>query len=30
VAHELSHVLLEHEPAPIFDSEGTRAWNAEQ
>ncbi len=30
VAHELSHVLLEHEPAPIFDTEGTRAWNAEQ
>lgn len=30
VAHELAHVLLEHEPAPIFGSDGTRIWNAEQ
>jgi hypothetical protein len=30
VSHELSHVLLEHEPTPIFDSNGTRRWNAAQ
>lgn len=30
VSHELSHILLEHEPAPLFDSDGTRAWDAVQ
>jgi hypothetical protein len=30
VSHELSHVLLEHEPASVFDSDQTRRWNAAQ
>lgn len=29
LAHELSHTLLEHEPAPLTDSEGQRFWNGE-
>lgn len=29
LAHELSHTLLEHEPAPLADSGGQRFWNAE-
>lgn len=29
VAHELAHVLLEHEPAPSSDEYGHRFWNAE-
>lgn len=30
VSHELSHVLLGHEPAPVFDSNRIRRWNAAQ
>lgn len=30
VAHELAHSLLWHEPAPTFDGDGMRHWNAEQ
>jgi len=30
VAHELAHSLLWHEPAPAFDGDGMREWNAEQ
>ena len=26
LAHELSHVLLEHEPGPAFDEAGCREW----
>lgn len=29
LAHELSHTLLEHEPAPLADPGGHRFWNAE-
>lgn len=29
LAHELSHVLLEHEPTPLVDHKGQRHWNAE-
>lgn len=28
IAHELAHVLLEHEPAPLFDAQGQRHWDA--
>lgn len=30
VAHEISHVVLEHEPGQVLTAEGTRDWNAEQ
>jgi Zn-dependent peptidase ImmA (M78 family) len=30
IAHELAHSLLWHEPAPAFDGDGMREWNAEQ
>lgn len=30
LAHELAHVILEHEPAPVLSSVGTRSWNPEQ
>lgn len=30
IAHELAHSLLWHEPAPAFDGDGVREWNAEQ
>jgi Zn-dependent peptidase ImmA (M78 family) len=29
ISHEISHSLLEHEPAPIADENGERYWNAE-
>ena len=30
IAHELAHSLLWHQPAPAFDGDGMREWNAEQ
>lgn len=30
VAHELSHVLLEHEPGPVRGERESRTWNAKQ
>lgn len=30
IAHEISHVVLEHEPAAFTDCDGLRDWNAEQ
>jgi Zn-dependent peptidase ImmA (M78 family) len=30
IAHELAHSLLWHKPAPAFDGDGMREWNAEQ
>ncbi len=29
LSHELSHTILEHEPAPVANAEGQRFWNAE-
>ena len=29
LAHELSHTLLEHEPAPVVNANGERYWNSE-
>jgi hypothetical protein len=29
VAHELGHVLLEHEPEPVIDQSGQRRWSAQ-
>jgi Zn-dependent peptidase ImmA (M78 family) len=28
IAHEISHCLLEHQPAPVVSDEGCRHWNA--
>lgn len=30
VAHEISHVVLEHEPGPVLTAKGTRYWNDTQ
>lgn len=30
IAHELSHVLLEHEPGPVLGDGESRTWNPEQ
>jgi Zn-dependent peptidase ImmA (M78 family) len=30
VAHEISHVVLEHEPGPVLTRKGTRYWNQTQ
>ncbi len=30
IAHEISHVVLEHEPAVLSEREGLRDWNTEQ
>jgi Zn-dependent peptidase ImmA (M78 family) len=30
VAHEISHVVLEHEPGPVLTAKGTRYWNQTQ
>lgn len=30
VAHEISHVVLEHEPGPVLTVKGTRYWNQTQ
>lgn len=30
VAHEISHVVLEHEPGPVLTAKGTRFWNQTQ
>lgn len=30
VAHEISHVVLEHEPDPVLTAKGTRYWNHTQ
>jgi Zn-dependent peptidase ImmA (M78 family) len=30
VAHEVSHVVLEHEPGPVLTAKGTRDWNQAQ
>src|SRR4051812_40933293 len=30
VAHEISHVVLEHEPGPVLTTKGTRYWNQTQ
>lgn len=30
VAHELSHVLLEHEPGPVRSADDTRTWDSDQ
>jgi hypothetical protein len=29
LAHELSHILLEHEPTPVSNADGKRYWNSE-
>lgn len=29
LAHEISHTLLEHEPAPVANAKGERYWNGE-
>ena len=29
LAHEISHILLEHRPAPVADRDGRRCWDAE-
>lgn len=29
LAHELSHIILEHEPGPAFDGAGSRKWTDE-
>lgn len=29
LAHELSHILLEHEPTPVSNANGERYWNSE-
>jgi hypothetical protein len=29
LTHEISHTLLEHDPAPVADSDGNRFWNPE-
>ena len=29
VAHEISHTLLEHQPAPVANKDGGRYWNSE-
>jgi len=29
LTHEISHTVLEHEPAPVADTEGNRFWNHE-
>jgi Zn-dependent peptidase ImmA (M78 family) len=30
LAHELAHVILDHDPAPLLQADGSRHWNSEQ
>lgn len=30
LSHELAHVILDHDPAPLLQADGSRHWNGEQ